>query len=128
MAISNHERVGKAMDLLKSGLTPFIEREFRGIYKDQAQKQAAFFLGEDQRNARKPIADWDAAAALKVFWDAWNEIFRKILGPAENYGGRVSFRYCVPLAVGVAVVFTLLWVNDRRKGGYRVERVGAGAH
>jgi hypothetical protein len=51
-----------------------------------------------------------------------------LLGPAENYGGRVSFRYCVPLAAGVAVVFSLLWLNDRRKGGYKVERVGAGAH
>jgi hypothetical protein len=27
MAISNHERVGKALDLLKGGLGPFIERE-----------------------------------------------------------------------------------------------------
>lgn len=27
MAISNQERVGKAMDLLKIGLRPFIERE-----------------------------------------------------------------------------------------------------
>jgi hypothetical protein len=29
MAISNHERVGKAMDLLKAGLGAYIEREFR---------------------------------------------------------------------------------------------------
>ncbi|OGA65437.1 MAG: AAA+ family ATPase [Betaproteobacteria bacterium RIFCSPLOWO2_12_FULL_65_14] len=84
MAITNQERVGKAMELLKSGLTPFIEREFRAIYKDQAQKQAAFFLGEDRLNAKRPITEWDAAAALKVLWDAWNEIFRKILGPAER--------------------------------------------
>ena len=26
MAISNHERVGKALDLLKEGLRPFVER------------------------------------------------------------------------------------------------------
>ena len=29
MAISNHERVGKAMDLLKVGLAPFVERELK---------------------------------------------------------------------------------------------------
>ena len=29
MAITNHERVGKAMDLLKQGLGPFVEREFK---------------------------------------------------------------------------------------------------
>ena len=30
MAITNHERVGKALDLLKAGLGPFVEREVRG--------------------------------------------------------------------------------------------------
>lgn len=29
MAISNHERVGKALDLLKLGLQPFVERELK---------------------------------------------------------------------------------------------------
>ena len=27
MAITNHERVGKALDLLKEGVAPFLERE-----------------------------------------------------------------------------------------------------
>ena len=36
MAITNHERVGKALELLKSGLGPFVEREFKSIYKDRA--------------------------------------------------------------------------------------------
>ena len=27
MAISNHDRVGKVLDLLKEGLQPFVERE-----------------------------------------------------------------------------------------------------
>jgi len=29
MAISNHERVGETLELLKSGLGPFVEREKR---------------------------------------------------------------------------------------------------
>jgi MFS family permease len=48
-----------------------------------------------------------------------------LLGPAENYGGRISFRYCVPLAAAVVIVFALLYASDRRRGGYRVERIGA---
>jgi hypothetical protein len=36
VAISNHERVGKAMELLKGGLGPFVEREFRNKYQDPA--------------------------------------------------------------------------------------------
>ena len=27
MAITNHERVGKALELLKAGLRPYVERE-----------------------------------------------------------------------------------------------------
>lgn len=84
MAITNHERVGKAMELLKAGLAPFIEREFTSLYHAQAQKQAAMFLGEDRLNGKKPILEWDASALMKVLWDAWNEIFRRILGPAER--------------------------------------------
>jgi fucose permease len=49
---------------------------------------------------------------------------QSLLGPAENYGGRSSFRSCVPLAAVAAVVFALLWVWDRKRGGYRAEAVG----
>jgi predicted AAA+ superfamily ATPase len=84
MAITNHERVGKAMELLKAGLAPFVEREFRAGYKDRAQAQAALFLGEDRLKGKRQIAEWDAAALLKVLWDAWNDIFRNTLGPAER--------------------------------------------
>ena len=41
MAISNHERVDKAMDLLKAGLGPFAEREFTNAYQAKAASQAA---------------------------------------------------------------------------------------
>src|SRR5579863_2539415 len=84
MAITNHERVGKAMDLLKQGLGPFVEREFKGYYKDRAPAEATRYLGEDRILAKKTIAEWDAAALLKLMWEAWNDVFRRILGPAER--------------------------------------------
>ncbi|MCG3173785.1 MAG: hypothetical protein GMKNLPBB_01987 [Myxococcota bacterium] len=84
MAITNHERVGKAMELLKQGLAPFIEREFNSVYKDQARTQAGRLMGEDRLLANKPLAKWDAAALLKLMWEAWNDVFRKTLGPAER--------------------------------------------
>lgn len=46
-----------------------------------------------------------------------------ILGPADNYGGRISFRYVAPLCAILALIFGGLWVNDRRLGGYRVTRI-----
>ena len=37
MAITNHERVGKALDLLKAGLGPFVQREVRGAILESRQ-------------------------------------------------------------------------------------------
>lgn len=47
-----------------------------------------------------------------------------ILGPADNYGGRISFRYVAPLCGILALIFAALWMGDRRRGGYRIERLG----
>jgi hypothetical protein len=70
MAISNHERVGKALELLRAGLAPFVERELKSAYEDRATAQGARFMGEDRLLASKSISDWD--------------VFRKTLGPAER--------------------------------------------
>ena len=56
------------------------------------------------------------------------ELVRKIKGvldPADNFGGRMSFRRLAPLSIVMMIVFGTLYVNDRRKGGYRVEKIGA---
>ena len=55
MAITNHDRVGKAMELLKGGLGPFVEREFKSVYKDRAAAELQRFLGEDRLNAKKAV-------------------------------------------------------------------------
>ena len=84
MAITNHERVGKAMEFLKQGLGPFVEREFISSYKDKAGAEATRYLGEDRLLAKKAIGEWDAAGLLKLMWEAWNDVFRRTLGPAER--------------------------------------------
>ncbi len=85
MAMTNHERVGKALDLLKSGLGPFIERELTSVYKERALTEARRLLPADDRlNSNRPIDQWDAAVLLKVMWDAWNDVFGRTLGRAER--------------------------------------------
>src|ERR1017187_10281259 len=84
MAITNHERVGKAMDFLKQGLAPFVDRELKSLYKDKVIAEATRFLGEDRLLAKKGIGEWDAAALLKLMWEAWNDVFRRTLGPADR--------------------------------------------
>jgi predicted AAA+ superfamily ATPase len=84
MAITNHERVGKALELLKDGLHPFIEREFTNVHAAQALEMAKRLVGEDRLLVNRPFAQWDAAPLLKLMWDAWNDVFRKTLGHAER--------------------------------------------
>ena len=41
-------------------------------------------FAEDPQLAKKSIADWDAAALLKLMWDTWNDVFRDTLGHTER--------------------------------------------
>jgi len=84
MAITNYDRVGKVMELLKAGLSPFIEREFKSIYKDGADAQLSRFIGDDRLNSKKLITEWDAGVLLRLMWDSWNDVFRITLGHSER--------------------------------------------
>lgn len=84
MTISNQERVGKAMELLRAGLAPFVEREFNNLHQAQAADVARRYLGDDRTVAKKSVADWDVAALLKLMWEAWNEVFGRTLGRAAT--------------------------------------------
>ncbi len=39
----------------------------------------------------------------------------EILGPADNYGGRISFRYVAPLAIIIILIFSILHFDHRKK-------------
>ena len=84
MAISNQERVGKALEQLRVGLAPFVEREFTNLYKKKALEEANQHVRDPRQKTDRPFAEWDAAALLKLMWDAWNSVFRLILGQAER--------------------------------------------
>jgi len=84
MALSNQERVGKAMELLRKGLAPFVEREFKNIHADRALEAARRYFPDDRIANAKLLADWDVAALLKLLWDSWNEVFGRTLGRAER--------------------------------------------
>ena len=44
MAITNHERVGKALGLLKEGLRPFVERELKAVYRQAWSSQVSAII------------------------------------------------------------------------------------
>jgi predicted AAA+ superfamily ATPase len=84
MATTNHERVGKALDLLKAGLAPFADREFKEVYKERASAEAATLVGSDRVNGKKPMTQWDVSALLKLMGDSWRSVFSRTLGHAER--------------------------------------------
>lgn len=86
MAITNHERIGKSLDLLKDGLQPFAEREMKTQHAQLWFEQVKASVRETQSNLfgteEKPR--WDVAALLGVMWNQWQLVFRKTLGQAER--------------------------------------------
>ncbi len=83
MAITNNERVGRALDHLKAGLRPFVEREMKAVFKDR-WIQAAMPSLPNWQTAKPEQVNLDARALLKLMWDLWNDVFKKTLGQSER--------------------------------------------
>jgi hypothetical protein len=79
MAATNHECVGKALDLLNQGLQPFVERELRAVYKDRWEEMA-------QGNLRDPLVKghWDTQAILSVVEGEGHNVFSRKLGRPDR--------------------------------------------
>ena len=100
---------------------------------DDADAQAAGLSAADV------VAEYENAGSLPqpgtanalraiIASDASQEVVdeaQSVLGPADNYGGLISFRYVVPLCGVLVLIFGTLYVRDLRGGGYVVERIGA---
>ncbi len=89
MAITNRERIGKALDLLNEGLRPFVERELKGVHGDKWEDVAREGQPPERGKGRPakagtPAFHLDTQGLLAVLWNQWNVVFAKTLGPAER--------------------------------------------
>ncbi len=85
MAITNYERVGKALDLLRDGLYPFVQRELQAkLGKYWITEATAGWRNELTWPADQDEPRLDVAALLHLMWDQWNAVFRNTLGFAER--------------------------------------------
>lgn len=85
MAITNQERVGKGMELLRAGVGPYVEREVQAAIKTGSVRlETIRGFAEDPKLAKRPISEWDVAGLLKLMWETWNDVFRRTLGYAER--------------------------------------------
>ncbi len=84
MAQSNHERVGRALDLFNSGLKPFVEREMLAKYGPRWQYEAVKSLREQHLSDNEDGVHLDTQGLMLILWDQWNTVFSKTLGHAER--------------------------------------------
>ncbi len=86
MAITNKERVGRGLDLLREGLYPFVEREMRFKYRDKWLLNATSSIPQDRtlRRDAAQILKEDVYALLVLICDKWHSVFKKNLGHAER--------------------------------------------
>ena len=92
MATTNRERVGLALEILKSGLAPYVSREFVARYKGRAKTELEriFDRPHDQRRIfshtepTKPFHHMDVTDLLRVMWVSWNDVFSLTLGRLER--------------------------------------------
>ncbi len=85
MAITNLERVGKGLQLLKEGLGPFVEREMRAVYKNKWIDIARTRLHHDEDiGVRGGKIEWDVHILLILMWEFWHDVFKRTLGHAER--------------------------------------------
>ena len=88
MAITNYERVGKAIQLLAEGLAPFVDRECRAEFGDDwpVAVQRMETRGGPRPGPLRKVNPGDAQFLLKVMWDEWRTIFGKKLSRSDrNY-------------------------------------------
>lgn len=74
MALSNRDRLGKALDQLRDGLLPYISRQ---LYDN---------LGSDWQTRLPPQASnlQDVAVLLGLFMDHWQIVFKKLLSQSDR--------------------------------------------
>jgi len=82
MAQSNHERVGRALELLNTGLKPFVEREMQANYGPRWQYEAVKALRE--QHITDDGLHLDAQGLLLILWDQWQQVFKNVLGHSER--------------------------------------------
>ena len=82
MAMSNRARVGRTMELLTEGLTPFVERELKshlgGYWVEKLAERTRVKI-------TKGSVSWDAQSLLKAMVDNWRAFRACIVARANAY-------------------------------------------
>src|SRR6266581_3754969 len=80
MALTNQERVGKAVELLRDGLKPFVERELEAVHGKRWAEVSD--LGPDRPRKGDPLADPYVLLGAITF--NWDQVFARKLSKTER--------------------------------------------
>jgi predicted AAA+ superfamily ATPase len=84
MAVTNRDRVGRAMDIFATGLAPFVERQMDSRVGASWRRWVDGELTRKLERNPDGSIPWDSQALLKVMIDNWREVFSKTLGHPER--------------------------------------------
>ncbi len=80
MAVTNRERIGKGLEILSQGLSPFCQRELQAHLGENWEKM----IRDGRRESSSNLHWEDPQVLLGAMWDQWNSVFRHSLGQAER--------------------------------------------
>lgn len=86
MAISNHERINRALATLSQGLYSYVEKEMRTIHGERWLSVAKSCIFDDltlRRNLEETLQE-DVSVLLKLIIKQWDNVFKKKLSNAER--------------------------------------------
>ncbi len=78
MAITNHDRVGKALDLVKEGLRPFIQYEFGYCKVDKLILFGSYVTGANREGSGIDVVVISKDFAGKDYWERTNILSQTI--------------------------------------------------
>ena len=91
---------------------------------DQTKVALAYYRNTDKfhgnytGNALRAILETDLDQEQALIESAF-----AILRPTDNYGGKISFLWIAPFAFLIALVFLVMFIQDKKRGGYQAVKL-----
>ena len=82
----NRQHTFRALQLLTTGLYPYVEQGLKKTYKQKWHDEAMSSFRDDRTpgGMKGNVIHWDAHNLLTVLWDQWNRVFRQDLRQTER--------------------------------------------
>lgn len=84
--ITNYDRIGRTLDLLRQGMHPFLQQELQGVLGDKWRERVVELFPNDKGAAKEVAGNdpWDCQIVLVAMWQLWGDVFKRTLGHAER--------------------------------------------